>query len=343
MRWTDMYIAATGSCIPELEDVAPAVAEGRYDAEEATLNDYVSVAVSHELSAPDMAVAAARTALDRCAEGPGEMALVLHAYLTHQGLDHWTPASYIQDRTIGGRAPSMEVKQGSNGSLAALTMGMAYLAGTGGSAALITTADRFYPPMYDRFRSDKWFIWGDGASALVLSRKGGFARVLSSASDADPGLEGVYRLNDSFTDAPGTEQPLDLRERKRDFAAYNTMEDVVSRISAGVLNVVKTALDDAGTGLEDIARFVFPNVGKFLLYRQMLDVLGVEEERTTHSWARTVGHIGAGDQLGGLNHLAESGTLRPGDRVAVIGNGIGFNWTCVVLEILEAPAWPDRA
>ncbi|MER7991175.1 ketoacyl-ACP synthase III family protein [Streptomyces noursei] len=343
MRWNEMYIAATGSCFPERDDCARAVAEGRYDAQEHERNGYRSISVAGEMSAADMAVSAAGQGLARSGHTGDDIGLVLHADVHHQGQDHWTPASYIQERVTGGRAPAIEIKQGSNGGLAGLVLALSYLsAHTGQDAALVTAADKFCPPAYDRYRSDKWMVLGDGASAAVLSRRGGFARVLATAMDSDPGLEEMYR-GSGFTDAPfSTGLPLDLRERKREYMDRLGLAEVALRCSVGLQNVVKEALGDAGTDIDDIARFVFPNVGRSLVQWDYLDAFGIDEERTTWEWGSGIGHAGAGDQFGGLDHLVAAGALSAGDRVVLAGSGIGFSWACAVLEIVEPPTWHQQ-
>ncbi|WP_369360004.1 ketoacyl-ACP synthase III family protein [Streptomyces sp. cg2] len=340
MRWNEMYIAGTGSCFPQRDYCAQAVAEGRYDADEHEKNGYRSISIAGEMSAADLAVSAARPALARSGHAGDDIGLVLHASLHHQGQDHWTAASYIQERTAGGRAPALEIKQGSNGGLAGLVLALSYLSvHQGQGAALVTTADKFCPPVYDRYNSDKWMVLGDGGSAAVLSRRGGFARVLATAMDSDPGLEEMYR-GDGFSDAPfASGLPLDLRERKRGYMDRVGLPEVALRCTAGLQNVVKEALGDAGTDIDGIARFVFPNVGKSLVQWDYLDTFGIDEDRTTWAWGSGIGHAGAGDQFGGLNHLAETGALAPGDRVVLAGSGIGFSWACAVLEIVEAPEW----
>ncbi|MEU8837409.1 3-oxoacyl-[acyl-carrier-protein] synthase III C-terminal domain-containing protein [Streptomyces sp900116325] len=52
--------------------------------------------------------------------------------------------------------------------------------------------------------------------------------------------------------------------------------------------------------------------------------------------------MGAGDQFGGLHHLVTRRPLGPGDRVALVGSGIGFNWACAILEIEETVSGGDR-
>jgi 3-oxoacyl-[acyl-carrier-protein] synthase-3 len=340
MRWDDMYISGTGACVPDRELTSTAVAEGRYDPDEYEVNAYVSVGVSGGSSAAEMAAAAARQAFGRSGAATDDIAMVLHASFYHQGQDHWTPASYIQQESVGGRAPAIEVKQASNGSLAALVLAMSYLsADSEQRAALITTADRFCLPGYDRYRTDKWIVLADGATGAVVSRQAGFARVRSTAMDADPTMEELYRGGDGFTDGVfAAGQPLDLRGRKREYVSRVGFEHVATRASSGLLNAVKRALTDAGAEINDISKFVLPNVGRALFQWEFLDVLGIEEKRTTWDWGSTVGH-GAGDQLGGLNYLAETGALNRGDLVMLASSGIGFNWNCAVVEILDRPAW----
>ncbi|MGW7362878.1 ketoacyl-ACP synthase III family protein [Streptomyces sp. NPDC054841] len=337
MRWADMYIAGTGLHLPAREQALTAVAEGRYDADECEVNGYSSIAVSDGMAAADMAVRAARVAMERSGHTPEDIAMSVHSCLHHQGADHWTPATYIQGQVLGtgGRAPAFQINHASVGGLAGLTLALSHLyADPTARAALVTTADGFTEPAYDRYRSEKWFVFADGGSAVVASRAHGFARVLATALDSDPSLEELYRGSDGFSDRPYARLPIDLRARKSGYVARVGVEDIALRENAGLRNVVKAALDDAGVTLDEVSRIVLPNVGRALLQWQYLDVLGVDVERTTQEWGSTVGHIGGGDQFGGLHHLVETGSLRSGERVLLVGSGIGFSWACAVLEIV---------
>lgn len=337
-----MYIASTGVCLPGRDSTALAVADGRYDAEEQEKSGYRSVCVAADESAAEMAVQAARSAMQRSGSDGEDISLLLHASFHHQGIDHWTPAYYIQNEAVGGRAPAIELRQASNGGLAGLVLAMSYLATCEGRAALVTTADKFGPPTYDRYRTEKWLILADGASAAVVSRGAGFARVLSTAMDSDSTLEELYR--GKFTEANSlTDLPLDLRARKDVYMERVGIAEVAMRGNAGLVNVVKTALGDAELEIGDISRFVFPNIGRSLLQWDYLDAFGLEESQTTWDWGMDVGHIGAGDQFGGLNHLVETGALSAGDKVMLAGSGIGFSWNCAVLEIQELPEWTTSA
>ncbi|MFJ6943780.1 ketoacyl-ACP synthase III family protein [Streptomyces wuyuanensis] len=336
-----LYIAATGSRLPPRVLTEEAVADGRCSAALARATGSLAVAVAGEESAPQLAVRAARSALERAGTAPSDIDLVLHASFFHQGHDLWAPASYIQRETVGNTCPAMEVRQVSNGGMAALELASAYLAvDPGRSAALITTGDKFCPPGFDRWHSDPGTVYADGGTALVLSRRAGFARIRSLVTVSVPELEGMHRGDDPFAQAPFGHRPrVDLDACKRAFLSGYGVSHAVSRVAAAQETVVKQALAEAELDLDDITRIALPHLGRRRLQAAYFGPLGIDPERTTWPWSRRVGHLGAGDPIAGLDHLAGTGALDAGDTCLLVSVGAGFSWSCAVLDILERPGW----
>src|SRR5690242_18280173 len=173
MRCTDLYVAGVAGWLPPPLDVAEAIAAGDYDATEQASNDYASVTVSDQ-APPRMAALAAARALRRAGTAPADLALVLHASSWYQGVDFWPAASHVH-RTVdaGPHAPAFDVQQMCNG-VGVLELAAAHLAADPArTAVLVTAADRFAAPAFDRWRSDApGLVYGDGAGALVLARSG---------------------------------------------------------------------------------------------------------------------------------------------------------------------------
>jgi 3-oxoacyl-[acyl-carrier-protein] synthase-3 len=343
MRWEDIYLSGSAVRLGQREYVREAVADGRYDPVEAAEDDYLSVSTAADASPADMAVAAAGTALDRAARPDGEFRLLLHASVGFQGIDHWSPAGYIQQRTIGGRAAAMEVKQASNGGMVALELAAAHLAAASGpAAALITTADRYVLPAFDRYRSDQGTLRGDGATAMVLNRGGGVARLLSTVLIGDSTHERLLRGDEPWAATSGEHGwPVDLRARREQYrAGGGDVSHLGKLLVARHVEAVEGALKDAGATVGEVARFVFPNISRktadWVFGKRQL---GIEEARTVWDWGRTVGHIGAGDQAAGLTRLLETAAVHPGDLVVLTGFGAGFTFGSAVLEIVEEAGW----
>ncbi|MGW0775330.1 hypothetical protein ACWD01_17160 [Streptomyces sp. NPDC002835] len=125
--------------------------------------------------------------------------MLLHAAVGFNGIDGWNIASCLQHQILAGHGLSTELRQQSNGAMAAIELAAAHLAaGTDRAAALITASDRFVLPLRDRRRARAGPVPGDGASAAVLSRRSGFARVLSVVTNSRPELERAQRADLPF-------------------------------------------------------------------------------------------------------------------------------------------------
>jgi 3-oxoacyl-[acyl-carrier-protein] synthase III len=336
VRFEELYIAGVASYLPKTVSTDDAVAKGWYDIEDAEDSGQESVTVAGpDDSQPDMAVAAGRLALERSGHRQSDVSLLLHAVTAYNGLDGWNAGCYLQQEILAGAGLSFEIRQLSNGAVASIELAAAYLsAAPERTAALITAADQFAAPAWDRWRSGWGLVFADGASAALLSRTGGFARVLSAVTVADPELEGLHRGAMPFGPAPeATQYPIDFRARSIDYAQNRDLEEVAARMAAGLVRATSTAADEAGIRLEDADHYVVPGFGRKLLRRECLDPLGIPLTRTTWNWSVSVGHLGAADQFASLTYLYEAGRLASRQHVVIIGIGGGFNWTCVVLEV----------
>jgi 3-oxoacyl-[acyl-carrier-protein] synthase-3 len=330
-----VYVNASAMVLGRIEDTAVAVADGRYDAELREAHGYLSISViQDERGVLDLAVDAARAALCRADVPAAEVRLVVHVSCETRGPDDLPPASYVQGRTVGNTAFAVEIRQACNGALAALELAAAYLsAAPTSTSALITTSDRSRPGT-DRYLAAQGEVAGDGATAAVLSRGAGVAKLLSTAVVGD----GRFLGTDAAADPRGyPDRAALLAEQRR------RLRPLLRAMSAHEQHSVEIALADAGLASTDISRWVFANVGQLLVHQEFRRKFGIAESMTTWDWGRTVGHLGAGNQLAGLTHLVETGAVRAGDRVALCGNGVGFSFGCAIFEISTEPGWAGTA
>jgi 3-oxoacyl-[acyl-carrier-protein] synthase-3 len=335
VRFTDLSLAGVTSWLPPEQTIDDAERSGAVTRRLLWRTEFQAVRAAGEESGPEMAARAAVAAIRRAGVRADDVALVLHACAWYQGHDMWAPASYVQRVALGNDSPAIEVRQMSNGGLAALELAASYLAADDSRRhALITTGDRFAGPGFDRWRSDAGTAYGDGGTAVVLTRHGGPLRLRALVTVADAALEGMHRGDDRFADAPLTaRRPVDLEPPRRVFVADNGLDTVLDRMDRGQRSAVKRCLSDAGLELADIDWFVLPHLGRPRLTAHFLGPLGIDVASTTWSWGRRIGHLGAGDQFAGLAQLVSSGTLRPGQRCLLIGVGGGFTWSCAVVEM----------
>jgi 3-oxoacyl-[acyl-carrier-protein] synthase-3 len=348
MRWDSLFIAGLGSSVPAPTSALDAVEAGLFDAERYKRLGYQSVCVDEATPPPDSAAAAATTALRRADLEGRDIAVLLHGSLWYQGLDIWPAASYVAARVGARMAPAYDVQQRCNIGLGAIDLAGALLAADGGNpagpgrgrafAALVTTGDRFAPPAVDRWKMHDFNVYGDGGTALVLSARSGFARVVATATAADNTLEGQARGAEPLAAVScAATTPVDLVARADSYAAETDQTQISIRIGRVMLAARHAALKAAGLTPADITRTVTPASGRLKSDFQVHDLLGVSESATTWDFGRTTGHVGAGDWALGLEHLVATRAVAPGDHVLLFGGGAGYTCTAAVLEILNLP------
>ncbi|MDV6286788.1 ketoacyl-ACP synthase III family protein [Rhodococcus jostii] len=335
MAKDEIYIRGVGTELQRLQLVSEAVAAGDCPQTIAERAHTESVSVSDHASGAELAALAARTALRDAGVDGAEIDLIAHANVYYQGHDLWSPSSYIQREVGAGDAVAVEIRQMSNGGMASIDLAAAYLLGRDRDLALLTTGDRFAAPGFDRWVSDPGTIYGDGGTALILSRTSGFAVLRSFVNIADATLEAMHRGEDPFGGAPFSIRPrVDLEPLKKDFLDGASVLAIVEKVRRGQEQVIARSLDEAGVKITDIAWFVLPHFGRRRLSGSFLRPLDIDIDSTTWNFARTVGHLGAGDQFAGLTYLRQHNALRRGDAVLLAGVGAGFTWSAAVVEIL---------
>jgi 3-oxoacyl-[acyl-carrier-protein] synthase III len=191
-------------------------------------------------------------------------------------------------------------------------------------AVLVTAAARFQPPRW----SNRWcfgIVLSDGSAATVLSREKGLARLIASAHSSAPDFETLCAFH--VTDREPDVQSMLIT--KTGLGPY--LDD----LKEGVANVVEQVLEEAGVKLSDITKFAVTGIGLAQLTEVVLEPLGITLGQTTWPFLRRIGHAGPCDQLLGLDYLLRQGELRQGDMLLVLGMGLGFRYTCLLLEVDE--------
>lgn len=342
MRTPDMYIGGLGAFLPGTVSVERAVEQGVYSAEDAEMHEFAGAAVAGAVPAPEMALRAAEDAVKRAGRSPEDLDLLLYSSTWHQGPDGWLPHSYLQRHLVGGDVPAVEVRQGCNGMFGALELAASYLrAEPERSGALLVAADNYGTPLINRWYVGQGLIVGDAASAVVLTKEPGFAQLLSVCSTTVPEGEELHRSGEPmFPPTATTGSVQDFGSRFRHYHASDpTGGSALARIPEKMKAIVHQALDEAGTGIEELARAAFITHSREIVEQACMTPLGLPMSKSTWEYGRTIGHCGASDQILALDHLVTTGQLGPGDHMLLLGMAPGVVLSAAVVKILETPSW----
>jgi 3-oxoacyl-[acyl-carrier-protein] synthase III len=344
VRTPEMFLSGIGVYLPDTVSIEKAVADGRYPAGLVELHGLAGAAVAGDTPAPEMALWAAKQALARAAHPPTDLDLLIYASSWHQGPDGWLPQYYLQ-RHLTGNAPLAVDLHGCNGVLIGLELAASYLAAQPGRhAALLVAADNFGTPLLDRWQGGgASYVVGDAGSAVVLTTTPGFARLHAVNTVAISEAEELQRAGEAlFPPGATVGRTVDFVARSEAYQKQLTESGdlaALARIGGELLDLSHRTLAECGLAIGDVSRIASMNSARPVTDHLMAS-LGRTLADSVFDWGRTVGHLGASDQIAALHHLVCTRQLRPGDHVLMLGVGPGVTVSCAVVEIVDVPDWP---
>ncbi|MEY9835569.1 ketoacyl-ACP synthase III family protein [Streptacidiphilus sp. EB103A] len=345
MKTDGIYIDTVGVHLPdEWVSIEKAVAEGLYDEMSIAYGTGLTAAyIAGDVPAVDMAVDAARQAIERSEQDTGSIDFHVHCSATQQGPAGSYPGGYVlRELGISG-IPSTDVRQHSNGMLAAFEVVVGQMTGAAAAeSVLVTAGENFTTPKIDRWQGfGTGFTASDGAAAVLFSAESGFAQLRSLNSGTLPALEQWHR---------GEQSQLAYRD---DELGQVTMLDLLTFFNANVipldkcmqmimefeLDIVQRSLVDAELNASDIACVVVANSDATMIDQMKMQPLGLPMSRSSWDFGKEFGHIGACDMAVLLNHMITTGRLAVGDNILMTTSGAGWVSSSAVLTILDVPAW----
>jgi clorobiocin biosynthesis protein CloN2 len=299
------------------------------------------VSVADDLSAPDMALQAVRRAFASSSADPGDVSLLAYVDVWHQGPDGWGPHSYLQRHLGLDQCLAFELRAGCTGVFSAAELAVSHLRQQApDDIALIVSSDNFGTKLVDRWCMGQFQgAVGDGAAAVLLARRRGFARVLSIAGSTFSAMEAAHREGEPLFPPPVTNgKHMDLGARAAKFQdramrSGEWMKYVIGHRDRCIA-VVEEALADADTDRHGISKVLIHSMPEPTA-ETFLQSIGYTLEQSSWSFAETMGHVAASDHILALYHLLCTGQLKPADRILLTGFSPGVTYKAMVLEIAD--------
>lgn len=322
-------VVATGSFLPPIE-VSNDALRARFDA---TLPEFVdkmeaSSGIRSRWHAPeewatsDLALPAARQALERAGRRPEEVDLIL---LGTDSPDFLTPAtSTVLQHKLGAKnAGTFDV------GCACASFPTAVAAASGLMAtnpALRTVLVVGVYLMHKLAAADDpmGFFYGDGAGAAVLEA-GPEPGFLGAAFQAD----GAYARHWGIF-AGGTAEPASVAAVEAGRTTVKVLDRYPPEVNhEGWPRLVRRLAKEVGFALPDVDFVIFTQVRKPSIELVMQD-LGLPMERTQTIMERQ-GYTGSACIPMALDEALAQERIRRGDLVVLVGSGVGYNQAAVAL------------
>lgn len=279
----------------------------------------------------DLALPAARQALERAGRTPRDLDLILMGTDTP---DRLTPATSTRLQALLGadRAGTFDI----GCACASFPSAVATAAGLIAANPDIRTVLVVGAYLMQRLAEPTdpmVFFYGDGAGAAVIE-----------ASDEPGVLASAFRADGRYADywsidAGGTAEPASLAAVEAGRTQVRLHQRYPPEINeAGWPELVRTVLERCGQTLGEVDELVFTQVNRTTIER-VCDALELPGERAV-TIMQDCGYIGSACVPVALDRSLAEGRSGPGSLVVLVGSGVGYNMAAVALRLNEYLAWP---
>lgn len=329
-------IVSTGSYLPEIE-VSNDALRARFGGSAPEFVDKMEAAsgirsrwyAPDGWAASDLALRAARQALERAGRSPDEIDLII---LGTDSPDYITPATSVvlQSKLGAKNAGTFDV----GCACASFPTALASAAGLmAANASLRTVLVTGVYMMRKLARDDDpmIFFYGDGAGAAVLERsdRPGF---VNAAFQAD----GSYHRN-WLIQSGGTVEPASEESVRSGRTAVTMLERYPPEINdAGWPAIVRKVAISGGFGVSEIDFVIFTQVRKptIELVMKTLELPMSKTHMVMEKW----GYTGSACIPMALDDALREKKIRPGDLVVLVGSGVGYNQAAAAFRMpLDEP------
>jgi 3-oxoacyl-[acyl-carrier-protein] synthase III len=271
----------------------------------------------------DMALPAARTALERAGVEPATLDLVIVATVTPD-MAFPATAAIMADELGAHDAAAYDLSAGCTGFMYGIAQAYGMLAGGICRRALVVGGD-ILSKIVDWSDRTTCIVFGDGAGAVVMERveSGGFLG-FELGADGSGGMQ-LY-LPAGGSRAPTTAETV---AEHGHFVHMNGRE--VFKFATRVLvTSAQKLLDQLGLTVDDIDLYV-PHQANVRIIKHAVEKLGIPEEKVVINVDR-YGNTSSGSIPLALADAVHDRRVEKGDIVLMTGMGAGLTWGSGVME-----------
>lgn len=287
----------------------------------------------------DMAVNAARKAIDKAGIDPMDIDVVLCTTEEWREYLLWTTAIDLAHRVGAKRAWGLDIHTRCATTVAALKLARSLMADDPSINTVLIGGGYGVSHFIDLSDVDTSFLFniGAGAGAMIVKRDWPENQLLGNHMIADGYMSRHVVVPASGTIAHPTDQEVEEGNFKFRLLEPEAMKNRLGEVSIrNWLECVDVSLKNSGAKKDgtpytrkDIDFFNMSLV-KPSAHKAMLEHLGLSDEQSVY--ISDIGHIGEQDAIINIEAGIEQGRLKPGDTMAIIAAGIGYVWAGAIVQ-----------
>lgn len=241
-------------------------------------------------------------------------------------------AGILQDRLgLGKNIGALDFNLGCSGYVYGLALAQSLIDMGMAKELLLITSDTFSGYIHPKDRVNR-SLFGDGATATIIDNgKGGFGKFVFGTDGS--GYKHLIVPNGSFKNAfnpDAKEYSYGTNNFTDDNHFYISGLDVFSFSAKVVPTLVQNTLAENKLDIKDIDHFVFHQANKYML-EFLRKKLNIEKEKFYNNLDH-VGNTNSSTIPIGLDELIRNKKIKPGQKILLIGYGVGLSWSGTVIN-----------
>lgn len=271
----------------------------------------------------DMGASAAIKALEKAGMDASEVELILVATMTP---DHFAPstAALIQHKIGAKNAFAMDFQAACSGYLYGLSIAKAYVESGMYSKVLLIAAEKLSSFMNYKDR-DTCILFGDGASASVISNEGGGLEIRTVDLGTDGSQSEILKIPAGGTGMPTSHKTIDEGMHYIQMNGKELFKHAVRRMESAV----KKCLDSSKLREEDISWLV-PHQANLRIIDGLAKRFSIPSERVYVN-IHKYGNTSAPSVAIALDELLQEEQVDNGENVMLVAFGAGLTWGSTLL------------
>ena len=281
------------------------------------------IAAEGEFSS-DMAVKAARKAMDRAGIGPEEIDLIIVATITPD-MPFPSTACLVQEKLGARRAAGFDLEAACSGFIFALEVGQQFIMSRTYDTVLVIGTERL-SSIVDWKDRNTCVLFGDGAGAAILRNQENSHGLLTTCMGSDGSKAGLLEMPAGGSAIPATEESV---KQGLHFLRMDGKETFKCAVNA-MMSAATDALKRCNLSASQI-KLVIPHQANNRIISAVGTRLGLREDQVYVNVDR-MGNTSAASVAIALDEAVDEGLIEKGDLILLVAFGAGLTWASAVIE-----------
>jgi len=277
-----------------------------------------------EICTSDMAVEAARRAMEQAAVRAEEIDLIICATITPD-MPFPATACLVQQKLAARRAAAFDVEAACSGFVYGLEIGQQFITSGTYDTVLVIGAEKLSTIVNWQDRST-CVLFGDGAGAALLRSRGEEHGILATCMGADGTQADLLMMPAGGSRYPASKESVSAGMHFLKMAGKEVFKNAVMAMQTAA----EEALRKCNLTIHDI-KCVIPHQANIRIIEALADRLSAPMEKVYVNLHR-YGNISAASVAVALDEAAREGRFQRGDLILLVVFGSGLTWASCVIQ-----------